>query len=223
MARVADVHWKAVGASLNDLASTMRSASRRGPEAFAYANSAVLQQVGAVVRARYIVPGEHMETTRSGQPEYTAPPGGTHGPIRYQTKDAQGNSLRNEKGQFIRRPIEGKLFVKGKFVSRSGALRILTEDLSRSIPSDVFPRKIIEGETDQQGKKGEISVGIDDRGNGYILLLDGYAAAEKGSRKRLISPVRGWWRGVRSVYGRWSTMVRKKYPDLLKLDAAAVR
>ena len=223
MARVSDVRWKAVGASLDDLAATMRSAARRGPEAFAYANSAILVQVGGVVASRYIVPGGHMETTRSGQPIYTAPPGGTHGPVRWTTKDANGNSLRNERGQFIRRPVEGKIFVKGKFVDRSGGMLAAATDLSLSLPSDKFPRLIERGETGQHGKKSEIQIGIDPNGNGYVLLIDGYAAAEKGTRKTQSSPVRGWWRGIRSVYGRWSTMVRKKYPDLLKIEKAPVR
>lgn len=223
MARVADVRWKAVGASLDDLARTVRTASTRGPEVFAYANSGVLKEAGGIVLARYMVPGDYMETTNSGTPEYTAPPGGTHGPVRFVTKDANGNSLRNDKGQFVRRPVEGKLFVKGKFVSRSGAMQEAAKDLSLESPSAQFPRKMASGEVGQRGKNGEIAIGIDERGNGYVLLVDGYAAAEKGTRKRLSSPVRGWWRGIRSVYGRWGTMLKKKYPDLLKIEKASVR
>ena len=35
--------------------------------------------------------------------------------------------------------------------------------------------------------------------------------------------VRGIWRALRSVQGRWATIVRKKYPDLLKLPQVRTR
>ena len=54
MAQGGSVHWRAVGASLNTLAQTMRNAHARTPAVLAHVNSALLQQVGSVVGQRYV-------------------------------------------------------------------------------------------------------------------------------------------------------------------------
>ena len=223
MARAAGVEWKAVGASLDTLAATMRTAAHKAPEAFAYANSGVLQQAGVVLAARYIVDGNHAKDDKSGRSIYTAPPGATHGPVVSTIRDNSGNIMRNDRGQWQRKFVERKLFVKGKFVDRSGGMANAADDLARAAPTTRMGVQIVDGETGQRGKRGQVAVGIDRDGNGYVTLSDGYAAAERGTRKRVSSPVRGWWRSLRSVQGRWSTMLRKRYPDLLKLPQVRTR
>lgn len=217
MARAAGVEWKAVGASLEALAAAMRSAAAKAPGAFAYANSGILQQAGVVLRSRYIVPGEHGKTSRSGYTVYTPPPNATHGPVKMAWKELGGKAFRNERGQFEKRPVEIKLFRKGQFVDRSGGMISAANELSHEPPRDTYPRQILEVETRQKGKRSEVEVGIDASGNAFVELRDGYAAAERGTRKRTTSPVRGWWRSIRSVSGRWGTLLRKKFPDLLEL------
>lgn len=217
MARKAGIEWKAVGASLDTLATTMRAAAKSGPSAFAYANSGVLQQVGVVMSARYIVDGNYSVSAKSGYTQYTEPHGATHGPVVATVRDNSGRLIRNNRGQFQKQYIERKLFVKGKFVDRSGGMANAADELARAAPTERFPVMIAEEVTGQLRKRGNIAIGIDDSGNGYLTLADGYAAAERGSRKRGQNGVRGWWRALRSVQGRWSTLMRKKYPDLLKL------
>lgn len=223
MARAAGIEWKAVGASLDTFAATMRTAAHRSPEAFAFANSGVLQQAGVVLKARYIVDGEHAKTAKSGRSVYTEPPGATHGPVVATIRDNAGNIMRNQRGQFQRKYVERKIFVKGKFVDRSGGMANAADELASSAPTTKFPTEIASGETGQAGKKSALTVGIDASGNGYVTLSDGYAAAERGTRKRTSSPVRGWWRALRSVQGRWATLLRKKYPELLKLPQVRTR
>lgn len=217
MARAAGVEWRAVGASLEDLAATMRSAASKAPSAFAYANSGILQQAGVVLRARYIVPGEYRKISRSGYAVYTPPPNATHGPVKMAWKELGGEPFRNELGQFEKRPVEIKLFKKGQFVDRTGAMLDASIELSHESPRDIYPRQILEVQTRQKGKRSEVEVGIDSNGNAFVELRDGYAAAERGTRKRASSPVRGWWRSIRSVSGRWGTLLKKKFPDLLEL------
>ena len=217
MARKDGIEWKAVGASLDTLAATMRTASKSGPAAFAYANSGVLQQVGVVMSARYIVDGSYSTRSKSGYTKYTEPPGATHGPVVATVRDNSGRLIRNDRGQFQRQYIERKLFVRGKFVDRSGGMANAAEDLARQAPTERFPILIVDEMTSQKGKRGNVAIGIDDSGNGYVTLTNGYAAAERGSRSRSQSGVRGWWRALRSVQGRWATLMRKKYPELLKL------
>jgi hypothetical protein len=209
------MEWKAVGASLDTLAQTMRAAKLGAPQAIAYANSGVLQQAGVVMLQRYIVDGNHMD-----RKDYTAPPGGTHGPVVMSNRDAAGNLMRNSKGQFIYAAKEKKLFVKGKFVDRSGGLRTGFEDLAASRPAEKLNRQITWTTTRQQNKRGEMVAGIDATGNGYITLSDGYRAAEAGKRGTVSNGVKGVWRALRSVQGRWKTMLGKRYTDLLHLQGA---
>lgn len=216
MARRASVEWRAVGASLETLAQTMRTAALDTPKALAYANSGVLQQAGVVLESRYVVAGRWMRLTRSGYANYTAPPGVTHGPVVLSWKDELGQPYRNAAGQFVRKPLEKRLFIRGKFVDRSGGLLGAAQDLRAAGPTERLGVVIADGMTGQQGKRGEVTVGIDPRGEGFVDLRDGYAAAEKGSRNAR-SGVRGWWRSIRSASSRWSTMIRKKYPELLAL------
>ena len=212
MARRAGVEWKAVGASLNDLAATMRTLPASTHEAFAYASSGVLQQAGTVFLARYITP----DTRLNSRGDYTEPPGGTHGPVRWSTRDANGNSIRNEKGQFVKVATERKLFIKGKFVSRSGEMRDFARELSGTAPTDSVNVQLAYGVNPRSGKSGTLDARIDAEGRGFLVLDGGYAAAEKGIRGGR-SGVRGWWSSLRSVQGRWATLLRKKYPDLLKI------
>lgn len=65
-----------------------------------------------------------------------------------------------------------------------------------------------------------MDAGITSDGTGYITLSDGYRAAEVGQRGTVSNGVKGVWRALRSVQGRWSTLLRKRYSDLLHLQAA---
>lgn len=217
MARKAGIDWKAVGASLDTLAATMRAAKERTPGIMALGSSTVLQQSGVVLKARYIVDGDYSVRTKSGYTSYTAPPGATHGPVVMARRGSDGKSFRNERGQFVLRPTEKKIFVKGKFVDRSGGIAGAADDLATFVPSEKLGAVIVDAETSQYRKNGQLIAGIDASGGGYITLSDGYAAAERGSRGRGQNGVRGIWRALRSVQGRWTTIVRKRYPDLLKL------
>ena len=211
------ISFKAVGASLDTLAKRCQELPRDSLGALAYANSGVLQQAGTVLKARYIVPGKNQRLSRSGYSVYLPPSGATHGPVKMAWKEPGGEAFRNEKGQFQKRPIEVKLFKHGQFVDRSGSLLAAASELSSESPRETFPRVILQVETGQKGKRSEFVAGIDGTGNGYIELRDGYAAAEKGSRARGSNGVKGVWRSIRSVYGRWGTLLRKKFPDLLEL------
>lgn len=213
MARAASVEWKAVGASLDTLAQTMRAAQHGTTGAIAYANSGVLQQAGTVMLQRYIVDGNYLQGRT-----YTAPPGATHGPVVMSNKDAAGNYIRNSKGQFVYAPHEKKLFVKGKFVDRSGGLRGGFQELASTAPSERTPSVLALGSTQQRGKRGDMEAGINADGTGYITLSDGYRAAEVGQRGTASNGIKGVWRALRSVQGRWSTLLRKRYTDLLHLQ-----
>ena len=232
MARVAGLEWKAVGASLNDLARVARSVPAGTPAAFAYANSGVIQQVGVVMLARYITPTTHY--AEGQRRPYTSPPGSTHGPITTTKLSARGERFgRNKLGQWhtledseVAHTItkEDKVFIRGKFVSRSGAMRDAAREMAANGP-DESVNVIIAGSYNQQpGKRGEVEAGILADGTGYISLSGGYRAAEVGSRraKYASNGIKGWWRGLRSVQGRWKTLIRKKYPELMALNRRGV-
>lgn len=232
MARVAGLEWKAVGASLNDLARVARSVPAGTPAAFAYANSGVIQQVGVVMLARYITPTTHY--AEGQRRPYTSPPGSTHGPITTTKLSARGERFgRNKLGQWhkledseVAQTItkEDKVFIRGKFVSRSGAMRDFARELASRGPTENVGTIIGFGINQQSGKSGDLDSGIAPDGSGYITLSGGYRAAEVGSRraKYASNGIKGWWRGLRSVQGRWKTLIRKKYPDLMALNRRGV-
>lgn len=221
------ISFKAVGASLDTLAKRCQELPRSSVGALAYANSGVLQQVGKIMHSRYIVAGRNAVTGKSGYTQYTQPAGATHGPISVKKFSKHGERFgRDERGRWrTLKPedvastitTERKLFVKGKFVDRTGAMLGAADDLRSADPSVEFPRLMSEAETGQKGKRSEVSVGIDANGLGYVELKDGYAAAERGTRSRVSSPVRGWWRALRTASGQWGKLLNKKYPDLLRL------
>ena len=230
MARVAGLEWKAVGASLNDLARVARSVPAGTPAAFAYANSGVIQQVGVVMLARYITPTTHY--AEGQRRPYTSPPGSTHGPIATTKLSARGERFgRDAKGRWhplkpeeVAQTItkEDKVFIRGKFVSRSGAMRDFARELAARGPTENVGTIIGFGINQQSGKSGDLDAGIAADGSGYITLSGGYRAAEVGSRRGGAQGVRGWWRSLRSVQGRWKTLIRKKYPDLMALNRRGV-
>lgn len=209
----ANVSFKAVGASLDTLAKRCQALPKGAPSTFAYANSGVLQQAGVVARERYIVPGRNAETTKSGNVNYTTPAGATHGPMSRKVRTFRD-------GRTIATTTEQKLFVKGKFVDRSGGMLGFANDLSRDPPSERLSYEIVDGETGQKGKNGAIMASIDANGRGILTLSDGYRAAEVGSRGRGSNGVKGWYRALRTASSRWSTLIRKKYPELLSLRGA---
>lgn len=216
MAAGGSVQWRAVGASLNDLAQTMRAMPGNTPKVLAHMNSALLQQVGKVVLARYITPQNYAEMKR-GRLNYTAPPGATHGPVRYGHHNPDGSYNRNARGQFVNVPIERKIFQRGVFVSRTGEMREVATDLSLSAPTERLGVIIADGENRRAGGTGTITIGIDADGSGYVTLTEGYRAAEAGKRGTVSVGTRGWWKAIRSVQGRWKTLLRKRYPDLFHL------
>lgn len=226
----AGVSFKAVGASLDTLAKRCHALPKGAPSTFAYANSGVLQQAGVVARERYIVPGRNAETTKNGYSQYTAPPGATHGPISTRRLSRYGEPFgRDERGRWgplkdadVAQKIttERKLFVKGKFVDRSGGMIGFAADLAHDQPSTRLDYEIVDGETLQSRKRGQISASIDANGRGILTLSDGYRAAEVGSRGRASNGVKGWYRALRTASSRWSTLIRKKYPELLSLRGA---
>lgn len=230
MARAAGIEWKAVGASLDTLAATMSKARERTPAMLGFASGTVLQQAGVVLRSRYIVPGAHAVENGS-RINYTAPPGATHGPIKTRKLSRYGEPFgRDERGRWhnlqpsevvTEITTEQKLFVKGKFVSRTKALEGFANELATAPPEErvgyllaVQPGRTI---------NDDLEAGVDENGGGYLVATGGYAAAERGSRKMKQNGVRGIWRALRSVQGRWATIVRKKYPDLLKLPQVRTR
>ena len=215
MARKAGLEWKAVGASLEDLAATMRKAARATPGAIAFANSGVMQQAGVVFAARYITP----ENYRGEKGNFIAPAGATHGPIKRSNRAPDGTALRNSRGQFIYAAVENKVFIKGKFVSRSGNMRETAKELARTSPTESVGVILAHSVNPRRAGTGEITAGIDKTGNGYLEIDGGYAAAERGSRGRS-NGIKGWWRALRSVQGRWGTLLKKKYPELLRVKAA---
>lgn len=212
MARKAGIEWKAVGASLNDLAATMRKLPANTPGAFAYASSGVMQQAGVVMAARYITDSNYMDARGN----YTAPPNGTHGPIKRTNRNPDGTYRRNERGQYVYADEMQKLFVKGQFVSRSGAMREIAKELAGTAPTSSLGVTLAHGMSRIKGSDGEIDATIDASGRGHIAISGGYRAAEVGSRKTGMRGIKGWWRALRSVQGRYATLLRKKYPDLLR-------
>lgn len=194
----ASLTFKAVGASLDDLAKRCRAMPSRAPETIAFANSGVIQQAGVVVREKYVVPGSYMNTSKNGYANYTAPPGATHGGIKRKKE----------------------VFVKGKFVSRSGELAAVASDIASTPPSTKYPNQISSGMNPVKGKDGEIIAEIDSHGRGVVTLTGGYRAAEVGKRGTRSNGVKGFWRGLRAASGRWSTLIKKKYPELLSLKGA---
>lgn len=220
MARKAGLEWKAVGASLDDLARTMRTIPARTPAAIAYANSGVLQQAGIVVAARYITPDTHAKNGGRQTSDYTVPANGTHGPVRRRSRDANGNLMRNSRGQIITSAVEVKLFVKGQFVSRSGEMLETAKELGRTAPTESVNVILAHGVNPKRGDRGEITAGITHSGNGYLEISGGWKAAEAGVRGGYPAGVKGWWRALRSVQGRWGTLLKKKYPDLFRVTVA---
>lgn len=201
------IEFKAVGKGLDDLAKSIRDNARSAPDAFAYASSGLIQLAGAVLRDKYIVAGSYVEHGKNGRLTYTEPPGGTHGPY-YRSHGDRAYSMH-------------KIFVKGKFVDRTGGLLGFAHDVAGSIPSEVHPRTIGHEQSAGRGRGGEIVAGINRDGSGYIIMKDGYRAAEVGSRQdktdRLQEGKRGVWRSLRTVRGRFATLLKKKYPDLFKV------
>lgn len=206
---MAGVQFKAVGKSLDDLARKCRDLPKGSPGAIAYANSGVLQQAGRVVADKHIVPGQYADKTKNGYLNYTAPPGATHGPI-----STKRRTFRD--GRSVQTTTERKIFVKGKFVSRTGEMEGFARDLSRAAPTE---RMGVIEDAQNPGKKrdGTLLAEILPNGNAVLTLSGGYRAAEAGSRARSSNGVKGWWRGLRTASGRWSTLLRKKYPELLRL------
>lgn len=197
------IEFKKVGKGLDDLAQSIRTGARSAPDAFAYASSGLIQLAGMVLRDKYIVAGHFSEKTKSGYTWYTKPPGGTHGPM-YRSRDGRSVKM-------------NKVFVKSKFVDRTGGLLLGAQEIAGSIPSSAHPRLIAEEGTWQQGKDGKIIAGIDANGRGYIKMTDGYRAAEVGTRSQKQEGKKGVWRSLRTVQGRFATLLKKKYPDLFKL------
>lgn len=216
MARKAGIEWKAVGASLTDLARACQAVPRGAASAFALANSGVAQQAGVIFLARYITPANYAKNTAQGV-EFTEPPGATHGPIVRTNKDESGNFIRNGKGQFVYVAKERKRFIKGKFVSRSGEMREIAADLARTPPNDKPGRTITLGTNPRKGHTGDIDISIEYDGRCVFSIDGGYAAAEKGSRSGRPMGVKGWFRSIRGASGRWSTLIKKKYPDLIQI------
>ena len=219
MAQGGSVHWRAVGASLNTLAQTMRNAHARTPAVLAHVNSALLQQVGVVVGARYVT-AQNFAVQRpggSGRLNYTAPPGATHGPVIRTHRREDGTYSRNARGQFVDIVEMRKLFIKGKFVSRTGEMREIAADLSAAHPRSTLGRIIVQGENPRNGGSGRVVVGITPEGNGYVDISGGYRAAEAGRKGTVSAGTRAWWKSIRSVQGRWKTLLRKRYPDLFQL------
>ena len=208
--------FTAVGKSLHDLAKTMQTLPKATPGAFAYANSGVLQQAGVVMAARYITPEKHAKSDGRRTNQYTEPPGATHGPVKMSHRDNSGAAVRNARGQFINVPVERKLFIKGKFVSRTGEMLATAQELSRAAPTQLVDVVLAHGVNPKIGRSGgEITAGIYADGNGYLEITGGWKAAEVGVRSGYPAGVKGWWRALRSSQGRWATLLKKKFPDLL--------
>lgn len=206
--------FKAVGASLDTLAKRCHDLPKAAPSTFAFANSGVIQQAGRIVRERYIVPGDHAEKTRSGYTRYTAPPGGTHGPISYRSFQSNGRAKRD----LVIASEKNKLFIKGKFVSRTGQMEGFANEIASSSPSQAIPSIISDVSGGQRGKTANVAAYIDHDGRGIIELSGGYRSAEVGQRGTISNGVRGWFRGLRTASSQWSKLLNKKYPGLLSLS-----
>jgi hypothetical protein len=224
----AGVQFRAVGASLDTLAQRCKELPRGSVQAFAYANSGVLQIAGKIVADKYIVSGTHAEPSpKSGRLIYTAPPGATHGPFSTTKLSKYGERFgRDAKGRWgplkpedVAQVIhkEHKIFVKGKFVSRSTAMDQFAEDLAKSSPAESVSRRIAGG-YNPWDHTSTLVAEVDANGRGIIALSGGYRAAEAGSRGRS-NGIKGWWRGLRTASTRWGTLIKKRYPELLALGA----
>lgn len=213
----AGVDFRAVGASLGDLARACRAMPAQSLGAFAYANSGVAQQAGVVFLGRYITAGDYSADS-GNRKTYTEPPGATHGPVVRSNKDANGNFMRNSKGQFIYAPIEKKRYIKGKFVSRTGEMKAFARELAATAPSAQLNATIAFGVNPRRDASGgDLTASIDNQGRFVLEITGGYKAAEVGSRSGVPMGVKGWWRALRSAQGRWSTLIRKKYPELIRI------
>ena len=213
----AGVDFRAVGASLGDLARACRAMPAQSLGAFAYANSGVAQQAGVVYLGRYITAGEHSADS-GNRKTYTEPPGATHGPVVRSNKDASGNFMRNSKGQFIYAAVEKKRFIKGKFVSRTGEMKAFARELAATAPTAQLSATIAFGVNPRRDAPGgDLTASIDSQGRFVLETTGGYKAAEVGSRSGVPMGVKGWWRALRSAQGRWSTLIRKKYPELIRI------
>lgn len=224
----AGIQFRAVGASLDTLAKKCQALPRGSVDAFAFANAGVLQVAGQIAKDKYIVQGEYAEPTANGRRlVYTPPPGATHGPLSTIKLSKYGERFgRDERGrwgplkpgdvaQVIHR--EKPLFVKGKFVGRSGAMSAFAGELSRSAPeSHGKPGAVLAIEPNPRDRRSDLLAEIDREGRGLLILSGGYRAAEVGSRGRS-NGVKGWWRALRGASGRWGTLIRKRYPDLISL------
>lgn len=209
----ASLTFKAVGKSLDDLAKRCREMPRDSKGAIAFASSGMIQVAGAVIREKYVVPGEYSVGTKRGRLNYTSPPGATHGSMGYTTLRTDGKKKRD-----IVRATENKIFVKGKFVSRTGQLQSWADGLRSSQPSAEFPRVIDEAESIRHKSSGELVAGVDSEGRAYIEAKGGYRAAEVGQKGTISNGVRGLWRGFRASTGRFGTIIKKRYPELLRLN-----
>lgn len=207
----AGLQFKAVGASLDTLAKRCKELPKGSVQAFAYANAGVLQVAGKIVVDKYTTPGEHAYPRKSGSLQYTTPPGGTHGPVQYNSFQTNG---KKKKTLVIARE-RNLLFIKGKFVSRSGDLRDFAERVSRSTPAETTPNVIAE----EVNKNGALSCYVDRDGKGILTISGGYRGAEMGQKGTISNGVRGFWRGLRTASSRWGTLIKKRYPELLALGA----
>lgn len=213
----AGVDFRAVGASLGDLARACRAMPAQSLGAFAYANSGVAQQAGVVFLGRYITAGDYSADS-GNRKTYTEPPGATHGPVVRSNKDANGNFMRNSKGQFIYAAVEKKRYIKGKFVSRTGEMKAFARELAATAPASDLNAVLAFGLNTRSGTSGgDLTASIDNQGRFVLEITGGYKAAEVGSRSGVPMGVKGWWRALRSAQGRWSTLIRKKYPELIRI------
>lgn len=208
----AGVQFRAVGASLDTLAQRCKELPRGSVQAFAYANSGVMQIAGKIVADKYTTPKEYAEPRRSGRSlQYSAPPGGTHGPVQYTSFRTNGKT----KKQLVIAREKNLLFIKGKFVSRSGNLREFALEMGRSTPSESTPNVIAE----ESGNSGNLTCYVEKDGRGFLTISGGYRGAEMGQKGTVSNGVRGFWRGLRTASTRWGTLIKKRYPELLTLGA----
>lgn len=185
--------------------------------AYAYANSGVAQQAGVVFLGRYITAGDFGGES-GNRKTYTEPPGATHGPVVRTNKDASGNYMRNSKGQFIYAAVEKKRYIKGKFVSRTGEMKAFARELAATAPTAQLNATLAYGVNPRSGGSGgDLTASIDSQGRFVLEITGGYKAAEVGSRGGVPMGVKGWWRALRSAQGRWATLIRKKYPELIRI------
>lgn len=226
----AGIQFRAVGASLDTLAKKCQALPRGSVDAFAFANAGVLQIAGQIAKDKYIVGGRNAEETPNGRRLiYTPPPGATHGPITTIKLSRYGERFgRDERGRWgplkpsdVAQVIthEKPLFVKGKFVGRSGAMEAFAKELSQAgVEQHGKPGTTLAIEPNPRDSRSDLLAEIDKDGRGILTITGGYRAAEVGSRGRL-NGVKGWWRALRGASGRWGTLIRKRYPELISLGA----